>query len=361
MSLKSKGSKKNTSPFCATRKRRRSVHRREFDANDQKILADSDLGSWFSQEKQWPEQFEASDSSATTIATTAAGASASKKKLEESMKSFIANSHAEQSVDSESTFDSSEDEEASEESSVFTMPKGNYIVNPDNLNQMLECSAVCKVCHSSLYVVEKIGSKHGLGAKWNFQCKSELCPSRMLTQWFPISRKSDKIYDVNRASVIGFRAIGKGRSAVQRCFSFLGLSPVYTWDKHTTVIEEKVKDLTEIDFNQAVLQLKQLKRTVGDVADCTDQELVEKVVDVGASFDCSWSSRGWSARDGLVAAVSEDTGKVLDVVYLTRECKQCKEMEEKRAIGKLSRQDYLSWYINHEPSCLLNHEGSVQV
>jgi hypothetical protein len=63
---------------------------------------------------------------------------------------------------------------------------------------------------------------------------------------------------------------------------------VYTWDKHTTVIEEKVQDLAETDFNHASMQLKQLKRTVGEVAaDLTDQELGETVVDVGASFDCS--------------------------------------------------------------------------
>ena len=47
--------------------------------------------------------------------------------------------------------------------------------------------------------------------------------------------------------------------------------------------------------NQAVSQLKHLKRTTGEVADCTDQELQETVIDIGASFDCSWSSRGWSA------------------------------------------------------------------
>jgi hypothetical protein len=44
----------------------------------------------------------------------------------------------------------------------------------------------------------------------------------------------------------------------------------------------------------------------------------------------------------LVCAVSEDTGKVLDVVYLTRECQKCKEMEEKQATGELSRIDFLS-------------------
>ena len=36
-------------------------------------------------------------------------------------------------------------------------------------------------------------------------------------------------------------------------------------------------------------------------------------------------------------------------------------MEEKRANGEVSRIEFLSWYIAHEPSCLLNHEGSAQV
>ena len=40
------------------------------------------------------------------------------------------------------------------------------------------------------------------------------------------------------------------------------------------------------------------------------------MVEAGASIDGLRSSRGWSARDGVVAAVSVDTGKVLDVVYL---------------------------------------------
>ena len=320
------------------------------------------MGSWFSQEQQWPEKFNDSAASAITEGDSTT-ASASKRKLEESKKTLLANNCANESdtSDLESLHSCSEDEEVDEACSVFSKPTGNYIVCPDNLEQMLESSAVCKVCHSPLHIVEKLGSKQGLGAKWNFRCTNELCVSRASSQLIPISPKSDKLYDVNRASVIGFRAIGKGRSAAQKCLSFLGLTPVHTWDKHTTLIEEKVKDLTEIDFNQAASQLKQLKRTVGEIADCTDEELAGKVVDVGASFDCSWSSRGWSARDGLVAAVSEDTWKVLDVVYMTKECKQCKEMEEKRARGDLNRLDYLSCYIAHEPNCLLNHEGSALV
>ena len=328
------------------------------------VLADSDLGSWFSQDQQWSEQFEDSATCSSAMTQTAT-ASASKRKIEESMKSLIENSHSADSEtsDSDQQFLSSEDEEGPKGSSGFSKPTGNYIVTTGNLQYMLESSAVCKVCYSSLQIVEKLGSKQGLGAKWNFRCTNESCVSKESNESYPILPKSNKIYDVNRASVVAFRAIGKGRSAAQKCFSFLGLAPVYTWDKHTTVIEEKVQDLAETDFNHASMQLKQLKRTVGEVAaDLTDQELGETVVDVGASFDCSWSSRGWSARDGLVAAVSEDTGKVLDVAYLTRECNHCKGMEEKRARGELSRLDYLSWYITHKPNCLLNnHEGSAQV
>ena len=63
----------------------------------------------------------------------------------------------------------------------------------------------------------------------------------------------------------------------------------------------------------------------------SDEELQEKVVDVAASFDCSWSSRGWSARNGVVAVISEDTGKVLDAVYITHSCRKCTDIEDKRS------------------------------
>jgi hypothetical protein len=186
------------------------------------------LGLWFYQEQQWPEKFNDSVPSAITEgdATTA---SASKRKLEESKKTLLANNCANESdsSDLESLHSSSEDEEVDEACSVFSKPTGNYIVCPDNLEQMLESSAVCKVCHSLLHIVEKLGSKQGLGAKWNFRCTNELCVSHASSQFISISPKSDKVYDVNRASVIGFRAIGKGRSAVQKCLSFLGYSGLH--------------------------------------------------------------------------------------------------------------------------------------
>ena len=174
MPRKSKGQRKNTSPFCSKRKRRKFPDRKEFDADEKQVLASSDLGSWFSQEQQGPEKFNDSAASAITEGDSTT-ASASKRKLEESKKTLLANNCANESdtSDLESLHSSSEDEEVDEACSVFSKPTGNYIVCPDNLEQMLEYSAVCKVCHSLLHIVEKLGSKQGLGAKWNFRCTNE--------------------------------------------------------------------------------------------------------------------------------------------------------------------------------------------
>ena len=159
---------------------------------------------------------------------------------------------------------------------LFAKPTGNYIINPSNIQELLQTIAVCKVCNSGLQIVETVGSKQGFGAMWNIHCLNKTCTSHLNTQTLPITLKSGKIYEINRASVIGFRAIGKGRSAAEKCLSFFGLVPVYTWHQHTQVIEEKVKDQSETDFSNAMSQLKQFMLTTGEV-DCTVQELANKV------------------------------------------------------------------------------------
>lgn len=99
----------------------------------------------------------------------------------------------------------------------------------------------------------------------------------------------------------------------------------------------------------------------GEISLEGDETLEDKVVDVGVSIDDSWSSRGFGARDGVVAAISIDTRKVLDVVYLTNHCTACEQKERPRNEGTISRREYLEWYIRHNDNCFLNHEGSAQV
>ena len=155
-----------------------------------------------------------------------------------------------------------------------------------------------------------------------------------------------------------------GYSAAQNFCSIMNLpNPIShkPWSRHTQAILKAAETLLEEELNDAAFEVKKLLRKVGDIEDGSDEELREKVVDAGASLDGSWSSRGWSAHDGIVAAVSVETGKVVDVVYLSTSCSECTKMEEKRNSGDISRREFLEWYLRHDDDCFQNHDGSVAV
>lgn len=350
---KSKSGKKNQSPFCRGRKKLKTCKKtnegRVFPDERKNCLAQSDLGSYFQQDAQWPELFPDNNDESC---------SQSESKLTESMESLRKRKAAE--PDSESFSDS--DSSSGSESTTFQPTVGRYIVDPECVQVMLDNSAVCKFCHSPLHILEKAKSRQGLGAKWIFCCTSETCVSHKTRASVPISECSGQKYTVNACSVAAFRAIGKGRAAAEKCLSMMDLSsPIFTWSKYTKELETKSKELTEVRMKDAVFELRKFKRCIGEIPDCTDDQLKNKMVDCAASFDGSCSSRGWSARDGVVAAISEDTGKVLDVVFMTSSCPHCKMMGDKRTGGELTRLEFLDWYIKHEPDCQLNHDGSAQV
>ena len=59
--------------------------------------------------------------------------------------------------------------------------------------------------------------------------------------------------------------------------------------------------------------------------------------------------------------ISVDTGKVLDVLYMTSSCVQCERMEEKVKKGEIPHLEYIEWFIQHEEQCYLNYDGSSAV
>ena len=55
--------------------------------------------------------------------------------------------------------------------------------------------------------------------------------------------------------------------------------------------------------------------------DIDDNKLGSLTVDVTVSFDGSWKNRGYSSHHCVVAAISQDTGEILDVEYLCNFCR----------------------------------------
>lgn len=242
--------------------------KRPFDANRRSLLASSDRGSYFQQQNQWPEEFNEE-----------LGASSKKLPRELVMKT--------------TTTTSSQDGDRQEITPSLS------IVNGAQLNEHLQTIVSCKFCGSSVQLLEENTKRQGLGTYWTIKCTNEDCNCNST---FPTSSKSGKFFEVNRLAVLGFRSIGRGHSAAEKVFGIMGLpAPINhnSWAEHMNLIEGKSKDLLEKELDKANRELKE-KLEQGEA----------RTVDTGASFDGSWCSRGWSATDACVAAISVESGKV---------------------------------------------------
>ena len=105
--------------------------------------------------------------------------------------------------------------------------------------------------------MENVATKHGLGSTWRIQCENESRPSHKTNSVFSSSEKS-RAFEINRASVLGLRAIGGGHSAASK---FFGLAPIdkNAWADHTKKIEGEAKLLFEKELNRAFRDVKEWK------------------------------------------------------------------------------------------------------
>ena len=340
-------------PWVSLKRRPRSKKRKNktiaFAVGNKKTLAESDKGSWFNQVEQWSELKESTVISAST------------RKLNKESGTTITR-FIERACDEEPDTKAKSYEDEGETPDMLP-PKQLNIVDTMLLEGALETATVSKDCNVSTIEIIEI-SRHGLGATWELRCKNTTCSSHKYPTKFHTSKKQGKKFELNCAAVLIFRAIGKGFSAANKFCSILNLPrPIYQapWTEHTKLFDEKATDLLEIVLESAAITAKEALIRAGDIEDCSTNELKNKICDVGVTIDGSWSSRGWCARDGVVAAISVLTGQVLDIIYLSSSCSQCTVMEGRRRREEITKKDYLAWYIRHEENCYLNHDGSASV
>ena len=125
-----------------------------------------------------------------------------------------------------------------------------------------------------------------------------------------------------------------------------------SWKNHNDVSLEIASEISKEDMNEAGKEVQAI----------ASGELPSKdPISTGFSFDCSWNTRGWHGKEGVIAATSESTGKIVDVVHKTLSCPHCKKMQTKRAKNELSGLDYMSGKVEHELNCMMNHTGHSSV
>ena len=225
-----------------------------------------------------------------------------------------------------------------------------------NLRAAIEKYTSCNKCGCKVSIKEKTSFRQGLGTKLLFLCENEKCTSKDFDNsfFFYSQIRWRKLFKINTLATLAFRASGKGRSAALKTLSILNLGAPLSkkaWGKSTTFLSNKAATVASRNMNEAVTELQGVLQT----------ENSGDVICPGASFDCTWNNRGWQAREGIVAAIAQITGKIIDIVHKSSSCHGCNKKQTARDKGDLTSLEFLEWFIQHEVSCLVNHTGSPQV
>lgn len=121
-----------------------------------------------------------------------------------------------------------------------------------------------------------------------------------------------------------------------------------TWTKYTLEIIKNPQKISEQNMKLAAEEVYQIASVNISKNDR---------ISLGVSFDCSWNSRGWQAKQGVVAAIAQDNGKIIDVSHKVSYCRECTLKQNDHHNKKISSLEYLEWFLKHEINWYLNHTG----
>ena len=114
-------------------------------------------------------------------------------------------------------------------------------------------------------------------------------------------------------AIYGCRQVGAGHEHLKKLCCYLNMpEPMLSNNYHniSLKLKESAKRVAEKSMSMAASKL----RGAADSAD------------VGVSVDGIWQRKGFTYLNGVITAISIDSGKVLDTAILSKSCKGCTRM-----------------------------------
>ncbi|GFX15794.1 uncharacterized protein TNCV_1061161 [Trichonephila clavipes] len=118
------------------------------------------------------------------------------------------------------------------------------------------------------------------------------------------------------------RQIGKGFAGAFKLCSTLNLPRLTktAYKNQDAKLLKGVQEVAEESMIKAATEIMDKK-----------QNLSSDIVKYGISVDGTWQRRGYTSMNGCVAAISVDTGKVLDTEVKSSYCPSCKRLQHVKA------------------------------
>ena len=123
--------------------------------------------------------------------------------------------------------------------------------------------------------------------------------------------KGMKPFEVNIRTVYALRSCSVGHTGLGKFCCMMNMPAPMTVMNYNNIsnrLRDAAKIVAENSMKDAVVEAKQYTNVVADI---------------GVSVDGTWQRMGDSSLNGVVVAISIDTGKIVVLEVLTRYCRQC--------------------------------------
>lgn len=228
--------------------------------------------------------------------------------------------------------------------------ENSYSYRMTELSGLLSAFQHLHQCESGgeLQMKDDKARRYGNGSVLELECtkcdtKLELQTSGSTTESWT-NRSST---DVNRRMVYAACEMGVGREAMATMCDIFNMPPPCNrnaWNSHVNALYDAHKKAVSDNLQKA-------REKVCSLHQPNDNDVVE----IGVSYDGTWSKRGYTANFGIGFVISVDTGEILDYDFESKLCMECSSA--KRDLGE-DTNEFDIWFTGHKDKCSQSHIGS---
>ena len=198
----------------------------------------------------------------------------------------------------------------------------------------------CKKClQSGLNLSECFSKKKGLSSMLYIWCPN--C-NKKIEFYTSKTCSGRKTFDVNNRIIYSMRAWGQGFSGLEKFTSLMNIPKPLTKNSYNKLIKTVSECAKIVEKETMIDAVKEISQSSSSI------------IDTAVSVNGSWQRRGFSSLNGVVTAISMDTGKIFDSEPMSRSCKTC---SLKLKLKERNPNAFETWKSSH--LCKLSYRGSA--
>ena len=208
-------------------------------------------------------------------------------------------------------------------------------------------------CGASTLKIRAVDRRLGLICQYQTYCTT--CGTVLNKAWssdrLDGSTKGNVPFSVNHQAVAAPMDMGVGHSGLVKMCRFMNMPEMHhkTYAKHVRAISEANMVVVNTVLDEAAV-------TVRKACQDLDPTITEdSILDLTASFDGSWMTRGHKSLYGVGCVVEVTTGLVLDLAVLSLYCQRCTYAE--KLFGGTHTPEFQQWLETHT-ECNKNYNST---